>query len=288
MKINKATPDKHNYLRVLTHIPTPPDNIFFKGTLPKEAQPTVAIVGTRKPTPYGKEVTRRLASELAQRGIIVISGLALGTDAIAHQAALDAGGITIAILANSVDTIYPRTNEHLGQEIIARGGAIMSEYEPPRSARGYQFLARNRIISGLSNAVVIVEAATRSGTLATATHALEQGKEVFAVPGNITSPLSAGCNALIKQGARPYTKVEDVLEVVTPHLLEPQMSLPIGRTAHESKILELIHQGTRDGDQLQQHSGLGVSEFSQTLTLMEIGGLIRSLGANQWGWGKTY
>lgn len=282
MKINRVTPRKHKYLAPLAAIPTPPKVLFFRGELPSERCISVAIVGTRKPTPYGKEVTHMLTSELARRGIVIISGLALGVDAIAHKAALEAGGTTIAVLANSVDRIYPRTNHNLGEQIIASGGAIISEYEPPTDARDYQFLQRNRIVSGLSDAVIITEAAQRSGTLATAMHALEQGKEVFVVPGNITSPLSAGCNSLLKQGAHPVTRAEDVLEIIAPQLLEKQVILPLGNTPLESKIIELLQQGFRNGDQIQQTSEAAASDFASTLTMMELTGTIRSLGANQW------
>jgi DNA processing protein len=282
MKINRATPEKHKYLHLLGVIPTPPEIIFFTGKLPAERAPTVAIVGTRKPTSYGKEVARQLAYELAQKGVIIVSGLASGTDAIAHHGALEAGGTTLAVLTNSVDTIYPRTHAALAKEIIEKGGAILSEYEPPREARSYQFLARNRIVSGLSDAIIIIEAAARSGTLSTAAHALEQGKEVFVVPGNITSPLSAGCNALLKQGAHPVTCTEDVLEVIAPYYITRQSILPLGTTPLKTKIIELLQSGIRDGDQLQQLSGFSPSEFGQAITIMEINGTLRGLGANQW------
>jgi DNA processing protein len=282
MKINRVTPGKHKYLGLLSTIPKPPKNMFFLGTLPVERVPTVAIVGTRKPTSYGKEVAHKLSFDLAKHGIIIVSGLALGTDSIAHRAALEAGGTTLAVLANSVDHIYPRSHAALAEQIVKSGGAVLSEYEPPTEARAYQFLARNRIVSGLSDAIIIVEAAARSGTLSTAMHALEQGRDVFVVPGNITSPLSAGCNALLKQGAQPITCAEDILEVIAPQLLEKQSSLPLGNTPLESRILELLQSGLRDGDQLQQQSGAAAAEFGQALTIMEINGSIRALGGNQW------
>jgi DNA processing protein len=256
--------------------------MYFTGELPAGRIPTIAIVGTRKPTSYGREVAHRLTYELAQKGVIVVSGLALGTDAVAHRGALAAGGTTLAVLANSVDTIYPRSHEALAKEIVASGGAILSEYEPPTGARAYQFLARNRIVSGLSDAVIVVEATARSGTLSTAAHALEQGKEVFAVPGNITSPLSAGCNTLLKQGAHPVTGTEDILEVIAPQYVTRQSILPLGTTPLETKIIELLQSGIRDGDQLQQLSGFDAREFSQAITIMEINGTLRALGANQW------
>lgn len=282
MKINRATPDKHNYIQLLAHIPAAPKQLFILGKLPPQRLPSVAIVGTRKPSSYGKEVTQRLAYDLAKKGIIIISGLALGVDGIAHRATVEAGGTTIAVLANGLPQIYPATHKDLADQIIQAGGAIVSEYEPETSARSYQFLQRNRIVSGLSDAIIITEAAARSGTLNTAMHALEQGKEVFVVPGNITSPLSAGCNTLLKQGARVATSAEDILEIIAPELLQAQASLALGNSPLETAIIQLLADGIRDGDELQQRSDSSVSEFNTTLTMMEISGTIRALGANQW------
>lgn len=282
MKINRIDPDKHEYLQIISTIAKKPKALYYIGELPKTRQPTVAIVGTRKPTAYGKEVAHQLAYELAREGIVIVSGLALGTDGIAHRGALEAGGRTIAVLANSVDSIYPRSHKDLGEQIISSGGAIISEYEPPTEPRIYQFLARNRIVSGISDAVVIVEATSRSGTLSTATHALDQGRELFAVPGNITSPLSSGCNNLIKQGATPVTSAQDILEIIQPKTATTQTQLILGDTEAETSIITLLQTGIRDGDQLLQQSNLSVSEFTQTLTMMEIKGIIRALGANNW------
>ncbi len=282
MKINRTTPDKHKYLAPLVHIARPPKELFYSGELPVSRRPSVAIIGTRRPTKYGQETTQLLASGLAKKGIVIISGLALGVDGIAHQAALEIGGTTIAILGNGLPVIYPATNRTLGQQIITSGGALISEYEPEVAARGYQFLERNRLVSGLSDAVIITEAASRSGTLNTAMHALEQGKEVFVVPGNITSPLSAGCNALLRQGATPVTSVEDVLAVIAPDQIAGQASLPLGNTAEETTIIQLIQSGIRDGDELQRASNLSASTFASTLTMLELQGTVRALGANQW------
>jgi DNA processing protein len=282
MKINKVTPDKHKYLAPIMTISKVPKNMFFVGQLPVERRPTVAIVGTRKPTAYGKEVAHMLSYDLAKKGIVVVSGLALGIDAVAHRGALEAGGTTLAVLANSVDSVYPRTHQALAEQIIASGGALLSEYEPPTEPRGYQFLARNRIVSGLSDAIIIVEAAKRSGTLSTAMHALEQGREVFVVPGNITSPLSAGCNALLRQGAHPITCADDVLEIIAPQAIVAQATLPLGATPLEQTILALLQSGLRDGEQLQRQSGVSAIEFGQSLTMMEIQGSVRALGGNQW------
>jgi DNA processing protein len=282
MKINRATPDKHKYLQLLVNIPSSPKQLFIMGTLPAQRIPSVAIVGTRKPSNYGKEVTQRLTYDLAKKGIVIISGLALGVDGIAHRAALEAGGTTIAVLANGLPQIYPATHKDLADQIIKQGGAILSEYEPETSARTYQFLQRNRIVSGLSDAIIITEAAARSGTLNTAMHALEQGKEVFVVPGNITSPLSSGCNTLLKQGARPALCADDILEVIAPELLQSQATLALGNTPLETTIIQLLTGGVRDGEELQQRSGSSISEFNAALTMMEITGTIRALGANQW------
>lgn len=282
MKIKNILPYKSLYLKPLTHIAKPPKAIYYNGTLPYERIASVAVVGSRKPTSYGKEITLRLASDLASRGIVIISGLALGVDGLAHQAAISAGGRTIAVVANGVDIVYPASHRKLAQDIIESGGAILSEYKPGTEARGYQFLERNRIVSGLADAILITEAATRSGTLSTAAHALEQGKDIFVVPGNITSPLSAGCNNLLKQGAHVATCAEDILEIIAPDLLCSQSILPLGATPLEATIIDLIQLGVRDGDELLLRSKTNVSEFSQTITMMEIEGKIRGLGGNQW------
>jgi len=282
MNINSISPLKHKYLQIIDTIANKPKRLYFIGQLPTERRPTVAIVGTRKPTAYGKEVTYQLAYDLAKRGVIIISGNALGVDGIAHRAALDAGGTTIAVLACGLNHMYPAAHKTLATDIIRSGGAIISEYEPEVEARDFQFLARNRIVSGLSDAVIVTEAASRSGTLATVNHALDQNREVFVVPGNITSPMSAGCNALLKQGAHPVTRADDILDIIAPDLIESQAFLPLGSTPLESKIIGLIQAGIRDGDQLQQESGADISEFSQALTMMEITGTIRALGGNQW------
>ena len=282
MKINTMSPQDSKYLQIITTIAIPPKKLHFIGKIPASRIPTVAIVGSRKPTAYGKEVTYQLAFDIAKRGVMIISGLALGVDAIAHRAALDAGGKTLAVLANGVDIIYPATNRDLASDVLAHEGAIISEYEPGTEARDFQFLERNRIVSGLSDAIIVTEAAARSGTLSTAAHALEQGREVFVVPGNITSPLSAGCNNLIKQGAHPITCAEDVLEIIAPELLRPQSLLPLGSTPLESKIISLLQSGIRDGEELQVLSEVDIVEFSRAITMMEISGTIRALGGNQW------
>lgn len=282
MKINRISPEKSNYLQILEHIDKSPKRLYFIGELPKTRIPSVAIVGTRRPSRYGIEVTTKLSYELAGRGIVVISGLALGVDAIAHRAALDAGGTTIAILANGLPDIRPKTNEQLGHTIVSHGGAIITEYEPGEGVRNYTLLERNRLVSGLADALIITEAATKSGTMSTAAHALRQGKDVFVVPGNITSPLSSGCNNLLKQGAMPATCADDIISVIAPEMLRPQTSLALGDTPDETRILELLQSGLRDGDEIQRQSGISAENFSTSLTMLELSGVIRALGGNQW------
>ena len=283
MEIFQINLSDYNYLRDLPHIPDPPKKLFIRGKLPAKRVKTVAIVGTRKPSAYGREIATKIASECAKNGIVVVSGLALGIDSIAHRAAIDSGGKTIAVLANGVDKIYPRSHEDLGQKILQTNGAILSEYPNNTPARPWQFLARNRIVSGLADAVVIIEAASRSGTLSTANHALDQGKEIFAVPGNITSPLSAGCNQLIKNGANPLTSVEDLLDFLIPDRFEKQTQLFKGDTREENVILEFLSKnGTTSSDVIIKQTKLSASEFNQAITMLELKGLALNNGSEKW------
>ena len=283
MEIFQINLSDYDYLRDLPHIPDPPKKLFIRGKLPAKRVKTVAIVGTRKPSAYGREIATKIASECAKNGIVVVSGLALGIDSIAHRAAIDSGGKTIAVLANGVDKIYPRSHEDLGQKILQTNGAILSEYPNNTPARPWQFLARNRIVSGLADAVVIIEAASRSGTLSTANHALDQGKEIFAVPGNITSPLSAGCNQLIKNGANPLTSVEDLLDFLIPNHFEKQTQLFKGDTSEENVILEFLSKnGTTSSDTIIKQTKLSASEFNQAITMLELKGLALNNGGEKW------
>ncbi len=286
MEINRIRPDEHNFTQRLASIANPPKSLCFMGTLPTSGAPVVAIVGSRKPSAYGREVTEQLASDLAKAGCIIVSGLALGIDGIAQRAALEAGGTVIGVIPNELPDISPQTNYKLAMNIIKNGGAILSEWKKGdgKVVNRWSFLERNRLVSGLADAVIITEAAERSGTLNTAAHALSQGRDVFAVPGNITSPLSAGCNALLKQGAYPATEAKDILQIIAPEQLKKpdQNQLPLGSSPEETIIINLIASGVRSGDQLQQQSGLSASNFSTALTMLEINGVIKPLGANNW------
>lgn len=281
--IQTAALKKTPFFTPLTPLEGMPEALHYRGTLPNTPMPSVAIVGTRKPSSYGKEVTYQCAYQLAQQGVVIISGLAYGVDAIAHRAALDAGGTTIALLAHGLHKIYPARNAPLAEEILRSGGALISEYDSGTEAKPYTFLARNRLVSGLSDCVVITEAAAKSGTLNTAGHALQQGKDVYATPGNITNPLSAGCNHLLSQGAIPYLSPDVLIERFTASTATNQLQLPIGANDTENAIIEHLHNGVRDADELFSllHDA-DISDFNTALTMLEINGSIRSLGANKW------
>lgn len=280
-KINRSEMASRPLLLPLLQLAKPPEKLFIKGSLLASRPPIVAIIGTRRPSNYGREVTHKFASELARSGVIVVSGLAAGIDTVAHTAALEAGGITIAVVAQGLHAVYPASNKGLAER-IAKQGAIISEYEQGTKALKHHFLARNRLVSGLADAVIVTEAAHRSGTFSTVAHALEQNKEVFAVPGPITSLLSAGPNTLLQGGARVALSAQDIVQVIAPHLIAGQKKFVFGNTPQEATIIKLIQNGIREGDELLEKSKLSASEFLQALTLMELNGTIRPLGANQW------
>ena len=285
MEINKLT--KRSIPERLQQIPSPPKVLYSCGANLADLlqRPAVAIVGSRKVSTYGRQITTKLARELAEQGIVIVSGLALGVDALAHQAALDAGGLTIAVLPGPIQTIYPASHRNLAIQILQKGGALISEYAPDGQAFNFKtnFIARNRLVSGLADALLITEAAEKSGSLHTARFALEQGKDVLAVPGNITSSTSVGTNNLLPAGATPISSYEDVLHVLQ---LQQKTIVPLrvakGANSEEQAIIDLLKAGTTDGEELQRASQLDIAQFNQTLTMLEITGKIRSLGANQW------
>jgi DNA processing protein len=265
----------------LRDLPQPPKQLFVVGDLEHALeQPCVAIVGSRKVSPYGRAVTQKLANELASRGVVIMSGLALGVDSIAHQATVAAGGKTVAVLPSDLEHVYPASHRGLAERIVSQGGALVSEYEADTPVMKHNFIARNRLIAGLADVLVVTEAALKSGSLHTARFALEQGKDVFAVPGNITSETSEGTNNLIKSGAMPLTAVEDVFARL--HVTPAGTTPPRGDTEAEQVILDLLAAGRIDGNHMQLESGLPIEVFSQALTMLELSGKIRALGNNQW------
>ena len=280
-KVKKLTLNNTYLTEVLQGVAQPPTELYIQGPLEEFlASPRVALVGSRKVTPYGRAVTIKIARELAERGVVIVSGLALGTDSIAHAAALEVGGKTIAVLPSSLTDIYPRTHHSLARQILQTNNVLVSEYSQDGTPHKHQFIARNRLIAGLSQAVLIPEAAEKSGSLHTASFALEEGKMVLAVPGNITSEFSRGTNNLIKAVATPVTSVSDVLEALGLSV-QPQTA-PAGRSDEETIILQLLYAGTSDASELQLQSNIEAALFNQTLTMLEITGRIRPIGAGHW------
>lgn len=278
MKINKVVIDKNKQFTSVNQLAQKVENLFYLGDSFLELldTPCIAIVGSRKVSPYGRAVTIKLATELAGAGVVVISGLALGVDSIAHQAVLEAGGKTIAILPCGLDTIYPASHRNLAKRILQSGGALASEYDiGGGSPKKYQFIARNRIIAALSQAVLITEAATKSGSLHTAHFALELGIDVVAVPGNITSPTSAGANNLLKIGAHPVTEVADILDLLGIRTVARSSQYqPVNET--ERIILACIKNDQASTSEILLHSGLTPSEVTSALTMLEINSVITS------------
>jgi len=281
MTISKLYYAKSQYPKLLREIHKPPRFIYCQGEL--QDIPLVAIVGSRRPTTYGRHITTKLASELAYAGVGIVSGLALGIDAVAHKAALDAGGFTVAVLGSGLNHVYPATNRNLARQIIASGGAIASEYPESMPPLRHHFPARNRIIAGLSQAVLVTEAAASSGSLITANFALEENRSVLAVPGPITSSLSAGTNELIRAGAVPVTQMSDILAALNlTQASSHQPTVAVPSSKEEAAILNLIDTGITSSQQLIEHSGLTAAHFARTISMMEIAGKIQSLGAGAW------
>ncbi|MBK7897613.1 MAG: DNA-processing protein DprA [Candidatus Promineifilaceae bacterium] len=272
-----AMPEYPNYLR---EIPNPPPLLYYQGEILEQDRWAVAVVGTRRLTAYGRLVTRDLVAGLVQNNITVVSGLARGIDAIAHKTAVDLGGRTLAVLGSGLDCIYPADNRALAQEITQGQGAIISEYGLGVQPEAKNFPPRNRIISGLSLGVIIVEASSRSGALITTNFALEQNREIFAVPGNINSPASQGPNKLIQEGAKLVTKIEDVLEELNLHMVAERtaVQLVLPETAEEIALYSQLSGQPLHIDELSRATGLPSALVSSTLTLMELKGMVQQVG----------
>ncbi len=263
----------------LKEIDQPPPVMYIRGEYLLDDLFAVAIVGTRKVTPYGRQVTEEIASFLAANGMTVISGLARGVDAIAHQTALKAGGRTIGILGSGVDKIYPPEHRGLAEQMMERG-AIISDYAVGTPPDASNFPPRNRIISGLSLAVVVIEAAETSGALITAEFAAEQGREIFAVPGSILAPQSKGTNRLIQKGALPLLTPDDLMQALDLTRIGAQKSarkiLPADET--EARVLNVLGSEPLHVDEIRNQAGLPIEKISATLALMELKGMVRQVG----------
>jgi DNA processing protein len=263
----------------LKEIDQPPPVLYVRGALTSEDSWAIAVVGTRRVSAYGRQVTEELASFLAANGVTVVSGLARGVDAIAHQSTLKAGGRTIAVLGCGVDRIYPPEHAQLAEKMIA-SGAILSDYAPGTPPDASNFPPRNRIISGLSMAVVVVEAGETSGALITAQFAADQGREVFAVPGNILAPQSKGTNRLIAQGAHPMLSARDLLDVLNLTRITEQRAVRnvLPGDEIESKLMSLLTHEPLHMDEIRNQTGLPIERVSATLVMMELKGLVRQVG----------
>ena len=273
------------YPRNLKEIPNPPPVLYVRGELLPDDEWAVAIVGTRKLSPYGKQATEKITQGLVEANLTIVSGLALGVDRIAHQTALEAGGRTIAVLANGVEIPYPQANRKLAEEIIAKGqGVVVSDYPIGTRPEATNFPPRNRIISGLSLATVITEAGERSGALITAQFALEQGREVMAVPGSIFSAMSRGTNDLISQGATPVLSASTVIRALNLEMAEPQKVVRqiLPETPQEAALLAHLTDEGRHIDDLIHLSALLPKEVSNLLSMLELKGRVRNVGGNNW------
>lgn len=284
MNCNTVKLTGHEIPEVLREISSPPKRLFCRGAPLDDLikRPRVAIVGSRGPSAYGQQVTTRLAHQLAEQGIVIVSGLAFGVDALAHRAALEAGGLCIAVLPGPVDNIYPRSNQRLAHQILEQGGALISEASSGEVTYKQKFIARNRLVSGLAQAVLVTEAALDSGSRHTADFAVRQGRILLAVPGDINSDLSAGPNKHLKSGAMPVTEMGDVLKALKLKFHETPARQVRGDNPAEQTILDLLLSGLTKGDELLSKSNLSTTLFNQTLTMLEITGKIRQLGTNHW------
>ena len=268
-----------DYPKLLKQIEQAPPVLYVRGALLPADDFAVAMVGTRRISAYGQQITRDTSLYLAGHGLTVVSGLARGVDALAHQSALQAGGRTIAVLGSGVDVIYPPEHRQLADAII-ENGAIISDYPLGTQPEGVNFPPRNRIISGLSLATVVVEAGERSGALITADFAVEQGRDVFAVPGNILSPASKGTNRLIQKGAYALVSPQDVLDLLELSHVEEykaaRQALPADTT--EAKILQSMDYEPVHVDEICNEVGLAVEKVTAALTMMELKGLVQHVG----------
>jgi DNA processing protein len=268
-----------DYPRRLMEIDQPPPVLYTLGELLDVDEWAIAVVGSRRITSYGRQVTEEIAASLARNGITVVSGLARGVDAVAHQAALRAGGRTLAVLGSGVDRIYPPEHRQLAEQIITQG-AILSDYPLGTPPDATNFPPRNRIIAGLARATVVVEAGERSGALITAAFAAEQGREVFAVPGSIFAQQSKGPNRLILDGARPLLDVKDLLEVLDMVSIGDfrQARTVLPADAVEAQLYSILGREPMHVDEIRSRANLPIEKVSAALTLMELKGMIRQVG----------
>lgn len=277
-RIEAISIGNNKYPKQLRQIPDPPICLYIRGDFnnfnfnsPDGGDYFIGIVGTRKPTPYGEQVAKKFSYELASAGFVIVSGMAVGIDSIAHKGALDAGGKTIAVLGCGVDIVYPAVNRGLYENIIRKGGIVISEFPPGHLVLKGLFIARNRIISGLSKGVLVVEGLKDSGAMITARYAGEQGKEVFAPPGPITSEFSQAPNNLLKQGAKLVTSVEDILEEFNLKIVpKKKEDLRVRLSVEEVAIFDAIISEPKLADKLSILLNQPINQILNLLSVLEI------------------
>lgn len=270
------------YPEIFMQLTRPPSMIYAQGNLTLlQSKHILGIVGTRRATGYGREVTIDLSRKLAANGAVILSGLAHGIDSIAHQAALDAGGSTIAVLPSGLSNIYPASHTGLAHQILRRNGLLLSEYEPSMWPAKYHFVERNRLIAALSNVVLITEAAYKSGTFHTVKFAQKLNKTIAVVPGNINNPMSKGVNKLFFEGAQPILESADLFPLLG---LNEKIIKPSYKAVNhfESAIVALLQREPRSSEQLVIHSNLDVSTINIHLTILEIKGVIEQVSGSKW------
>lgn len=277
--VQVITLSDEEYPENLKKIYDPPTFIYLKGNIKKDDERAIAIVGSRKATTYGRLMAEKLSRELVYNGVTVVSGMARGIDTFSHKGALSGGGRTLAVLGSGIDVIYPPENKQLLED-ISSSGAVLTEFHFSTPPEGVNFPSRNRIISGLSLGVVIIEATSDSGSLITASAALDQGREVFAVPGNITSRMSEGTNKLIKKGAKLVEDVADILEEILPQIEKKSGKFEAPRpelTLEEETIYKLLSDEPKHIDLISRGSRLPPNKVLSLLLAMEIRGVVRQL-----------
>ncbi|EOC99315.1 DNA-processing protein DprA [Caldisalinibacter kiritimatiensis] len=284
LKIKVISICDNEYPSILKNIYDPPKILFVKGSIVKKDSFSIAIVGSRKTTPYGKWAADKFARELSRMGITIVSGMARGIDTISHKGALKENGRTIAVLGSGINVIYPKSNKELYNQII-NNGAIISEFPIDMQPVAHNFPMRNRIISGLCLGVIVIEAKKKSGSLITAQHALEQGRDVFALPGNINSVYSKGTNLLIKDGAKLLTDVDDILEEINilKSIFEKVENKQINNRElgkDESKVLEILSERPMNSDIIASKINIDISKVNSILTILEMKGLVKLLPGN--------
>jgi len=282
VKIQHIKAGSKDFPARLINIPDSPKDLYVIGDLTSILVKTsLSVVGSRRVSPYGRGVTTNLVSAVASRGVSIVSGLAIGVDGISHEVALSSGGRTVAVLPCGLDAPYPVRHRQLARRILEKGGALISEYPSGTPPLQHHFIARNRIVAGLGDGLLVTEAAAKSGTMHTAGFALDQGKPVMTVPGNITSYLSQGTNNLIKSGAIPVTEVSDITQALKLDVALEQSEV-LAASKEEEAILSQLKLGVSDAEQLQILSELNPETFNQTLTMLEITGKITPIGAGNW------